>query len=1118
MVTKILTRIFGTKSDRDLKKLRPAVEDVNRAYLELHALSDREVRQKTDEFKQRLADGAMPDDLLPEAFATVKELSRRLLGSSWEVCDIETGWNMVPFDVQLMGALVLHEGKIAEMATGEGKTLVATMPMYLNAMTGRGAHLVTVNDYLARRDSQWMGKIYQLLGLTVDCIQHDMDPPTRQLAYRSDITYGTNNEFGFDYLRDNMSTRMEDRVQRGHHYAIVDEVDSILIDEARTPLIISGPVSVSRHKFELFKPIVEKLAKEQVRLVNSMLAEAENQVDTEDEYEAGVNMLAARRGAPKHKKLFKFMQDGSMRRLVDRVERDFMREKRMHDVDAELYFAIDERANTVDLSEKGRQFLEKHGGARIRGALSKSAAVPADIRIKAEGGRLEFSAKTLKTLGEDAALEYLADRAYPAVVASETGQDSLFLLPDTALAFQRIDAEAGDLLKQALMKEARPEGPADLDEAAVENYLVKWLELNSVLVPRFQIKLRQKFEEDFGERSERLHNISQLLKGYSLFEKDVDYVVKDGKVLIVDEFTGRLMPGRRYSDGLHQALEAKENVTVERETQTLATVTIQNYFRLYEKLAGMTGTAETEAGEFFEIYKLDVVVVPTNEPVRRMDYEDVIYLTKREKYKAIIDEIARMHELGRPVLVGTVTVEVSEVLSRLLKRRGIGHSVLNAKHHEHEAKIVARAGEKGAVTIATNMAGRGTDIKLEEGVVSCDFCCYRCALDDCSKCPKDENTAQACQEEMPCGLHIIGTERHESRRIDRQLRGRSGRQGDPGSSRFYLSLEDDLMRLFGSDRLSGVISKLGIREDEPIQHSLITKQIGRAQKRVEGNNFAIRKHLLEYDDVMNKQREVVYARRLAALETEDMSAEIRTMIEGVVDRKIDERIPGDAHPEEWDLDGLKQELEMLFLWHFDFGDGFGPGASPGEAADLARTSALAAYEAKQKEVGYEAIKSIERGLLLYVIDRRWRDHLYDLDGVRAGIGLRAYGQKDPLIEYKSEAYQLFIKMLDSIEEEAVSLIFHGRFVRPEEEQRQAARPAMRAFKPDAAAPRPAPPPVDAEARGPAPGPARVREPGSRARPRRAPAGPGPQSAGPKVGRNDPCPCGSGKKYKKCCAR
>jgi preprotein translocase subunit SecA len=567
------------------------------------------------------------------------------------------------------------------------------------------------------------------------------------------------------------------------------------------------------------------------------------------------------------------------------------------------------------------------------------------------------------------------------------------------------------------------------------------------------------------------------------------------------------MPGRRFSDGLHQALEAKEGVTVERETQTLATVTIQNFFRLYEKLAGMTGTAETEAGEFLEIYKLDVTVIPTNEPVRRMDYEDVIYLTKREKYNAIIDEIVRMHEMGRPVLVGTVTVEVSEVLSRLLKRKGIAHSVLNAKYHEQEARIVARAGEPGAVTIATNMAGRGTDIKLGDGVVSCDKCCYKCVDGNCSECYKDENTADKCIEDMPCGLHIIGTERHESRRIDRQLRGRAGRQGDPGSSRFYLSLEDDLMRLFGSDRLSGIISRLGIQDGEAIQHSLITKQIGRAQKRVEANNFAIRKHLLEYDDVMNKQREVVYAKRLMALESEDISPEIREMIEGAVERKAETHAPQGSHPEEWNAEALKREMEALFLWPFDLGDTSDPRTSSEDLTLRLNQISLEAYAAKQKEVGYDGVKSIERGLLLYVIDKHWRDHLYDLDGVRAGIGLRAYGQKDPLIEYKSEAFELFLKMLDSIDEEVVTLLFQGRWVRSEPESR-AARPVLRAFKPDARSAPVADPAAGPRPSGGAPQPVRMKP-----RARRM-----PQVTGVKVGRNDPCPCGSGKKYKKCCGK
>jgi preprotein translocase subunit SecA len=1107
MVTKLLTRIFGTKSERDLKKSRPTIEEINSLQLEYRLLSDHDLRYKTEEFKQILADGGEPGNLLPEACAAVKEMTRRLIGRSWDVCDIETRWNMVPFDVQLMGATVLHQGKIAEMATGEGKTLVATMPLFLNALPGSGAHLVTVNDYLARRDSQWMGKIYEMMGLTVGCIQHEMEPAERKKAYCADITYGTNNEFGFDYLRDNMSTRIEDRVQRGHSYAIVDEVDSILIDEARTPLIISGPVSVSRHKFDVYRPVVQRLAKEQVRLVNNMLGEVDNLIGTDDEYTAGINLLAARRGAPKNKKLFKLMQDGSLRRLVDRVERDFMRDKRLHEIDEDLYFAIDEKANTVDLSEKGRRFLEKNSGRKALEVSGSGPSGPApEIRLTGGDGSLNFTLQTRKILTEEATLDYLVEKVYPGVVASEPGRDSFFMLQDTALAFQRIDAEAGDLLKSALVAEARPEGGRKIGQDKLEEFLEKWLEINPGLVSAFQVKLRRKFEEDYGDRSERLHNISQLLKAYSLFEKDVDYVVKDDKVMIVDEFTGRLMPGRRFSDGLHQALEAKEGVTVERETQTLATVTIQNFFRLYDKLAGMTGTAETEAAEFFEIYKLDVTVVPTNEPVRRIDYDDVIYLTKREKYNAIIDEIVRMHEMGRPVLVGTVTVEVSEVLSRLLKRKGIEHSVLNAKYHEQEARIVARAGEPGAVTIATNMAGRGTDIKLGEGVVSCDKCCYKCVDGDCAACEKDENTADECIDDMPCGLHIIGTERHESRRIDRQLRGRAGRQGDPGSSRFYLSLEDDLMRLFGSDRLSGIISRLGIQDGEAIQHSLITKQIGRAQKRVEANNFAIRKHLLEYDDVMNKQREVVYAKRLMALESEDISSEIREMIEAGLERKAAMHVPEGTHPEEWNTEALKRELEALFLWPFDLGDTSDPRTDPEDLTLKLKRTALEAYAAKQKEVGYEEVKSIERGLLLYVLDKHWRDHLYDLDGVRAGIGLRAYGQKDPLIEYKSEAFELFMKMLDGIDEEVVTLLFQGRWVKSKPES-QGAKPVMRAFKPDA---RPAPvadPAVGTRSGGRPPRP-RMRRGGQ----------PSQRIAGAKVGRNDPCPCGSGKKYKKCCGR
>jgi preprotein translocase subunit SecA len=1103
MVTSLIAKVFGTKSERDLKKAQPLLDEINARDYDLLALSDRELRLKTEDLRQRLADGATEDEVMPDAFAAVKETTRRLVGKSWQVCDIDTEWNMVPFDVQSMGAVVLHQGKITEMATGEGKTLVATMPLYLNALSGKGSHLVTVNDYLGKRDSQWMGKIYQVLGLTVGCVQHDMEPAERIAAYRADITYGTNNEFGFDYLRDNMATQLDHRVQRKHHYAIVDEVDSILIDEARTPLIISGPVSASTQKFDTWRTAVDQLAKEQVKLVNGMLAEAEKQTETGDDFETGANLLAAKRGAPKNKKLFKFMQNGDMRRLVDRVERDLMREKRLREIDERLFFSIDEKNNSVDLSEKGRKYLERFSGASHGRAPSAASGQAPDLRLVWEDGRVDFSVKTRKVLGEDPTLDYLVDVVYPTVLASDSGPDSLFLLPDTAVASQRIDSEAGQMLAVALAEHTAPEGTFPASKEAVAYFLEDWLERTPAFVTAAQIKLRRLFEQEYVERSEMLHNIGQLLKAFSLFEKDVDYVVTEGKVVIVDEFTGRLMPGRRYSDGLHQALEAKEGVAVERETQTFATITIQNYFRLYEKLAGMTGTAETEAAEFYQIYKLDVTVIPTNEPVRRVDYEDVIYMSRREKYNAIIDEIARMHEMGRPVLVGTVSVEVSEILSRLLKRRTIPHSVLNAKYHEQEAKIVSRAGELGAVTIATNMAGRGTDIKLASKVVRCPVCCHKCVDQDCDRCPKDKKTASECVDDMPCGLHIIGTERHESRRIDRQLRGRSGRQGDPGSSRFYLSLEDDLMRLFGSDRLSGVISRLGLKEGDAIEHSLITKQIERAQRRVEASNFGIRKHLLEYDDVMNKQREVVYAKRLLALESADISDEIRNMIEAVVDRKIDKYLPKGSLAEDWDLAGLKHELESTFAWRFEF-DGT-PQSLPraDTVVEGAKSTAVAAYEAKQKEVGYEVIKSVERGAMLYVIDSKWRDHLYDLDSVKSGIGLRAYGQKDPLVEYKAEAYDLFVKMMDEVEDETVSLIFHGRWVRPAEEPpRRQSR--MREVKPDIIVSRG---PEDDRRAGPerSSGPARV-SPGLR------------PAAAARVGRNDPCPCGSGKKYKKCCGK
>jgi preprotein translocase subunit SecA len=1000
MFESVLSRIFGTKHERDIKQMAPLVEDINRIWEGLSGLTDEALAGKTEEFKQRIKQGESLDGVLPEAFAVVKEVCKRLLGKSWTVCGQQISWDMVPYDVQLIGAIVLNQGKIAEMATGEGKTLVATMPLYLNALTGRGVHLVTVNDYLARRDSEWMGQIYKFLGLTVGCIQNEMDSAERRVQYECDITYGTNNEFGFDYLRDNMAIRLEDRVQRGHYFTIVDEVDSVLIDEARTPLIISGTVSHSTERYSELKPEVERLVRNQIVLSNRLVTEAEEVLKNGgDPYEAGVKLLRVQRGAPKNKRFLKLMTDGSLKKLIARVEADFLREKKLQELDEELYFSIDEKSHSVSLSEKGRENLSPKG-------------------------------------------------------------KSLFTLPD---------------LSEELGKVSRDESLSEKEKAERKEGLYRY----------------------HAEMSEKIHNIYQLLKAYSLFEKDVEYVVKDGKVLIVDEFTGRLMPGRRYSDGLHQALEAKENVAVEGETQTLATITLQNYFRMYEKLAGMTGTAETEAAEFYEIYKLDVVVIPTNEAVRRLDYEDAIFRTRREKFNRVIEEIEQLHNKGRPVLVGTVSVEVSETLSRLLKRKGIEHSVLNAKYHQVEAEIIVKAGRDGAVTIATNMAGRGTDIKLGPGVVKCDRCCILCN-DDCSKCALRKRHEE-CLAQTDCGLHIIGTERHESRRIDRQLRGRSGRQGDPGSSRFYLSLEDDLMRLFGSDRIAGVMSRLGVQEGEVIQHPLVTRAIERAQKRVEAYNFDIRKHLLEYDDVMNQQREVIYARRLKVLEGEDLSEEIKEMISDFVEERVEESVDVRHHSEDWDLSGLAEEMGAVFLSEFRLKQFQEKRSTKDEVLEYCLQRATEAYASRENELGSDLMRQLERLVLLSVIDDKWRDHLYEIDQLKEGIGLRAYGQKDPLIEYKSEAFKMFVELSDSITRESLRFLMRADVRRaPEPRRPLQPAPAMASHAE-----------VSAFAGGAATGAPSAEI----ARPQRqAPV----QRQVPKIGRNDPCPCGSGKKYKKCC--
>jgi len=994
MFENVLKTLFGSKHDRDLKRVGPMVDEINGHVEALQGLSEEALREKTIEFKARIAaalDGLEDEterreaeqevlnEILPEAYAVVKEACKRLVGRSWPVVGIDLSWDMVPYDVQLIGGVMLHEGKIAEMATGEGKTLVATMPLYLNALTGRGAHLVTVNDYLARRDAEWMGQIFKFLGLTVGCIQGGMDPPARRMQYACDITYGTNNEFGFDYLRDNMAVRPENRVQRGFVYAIVDEVDSVLIDEARTPLIISGPVEHSDQAFDDLKPIVERVVRAQSQWVNEAMSEVEKLLkDKDKEYDAGIRLLQIQRAAPRHKRLVKLLSDQpGLKKLIGRVEGEFLRDKRMQEIDDDLFYAIDEKARNTDLLEKGRSLMSP-------------------------------------------------------------GDPERFVVPDLAAQLSEI------------------EGDESLD-------------------PETRIKTRDEIYRAYAARNEQIHNVQALLKAYALYEKDVEYVVQEGKVLIVDEFTGRLMPGRRYSDGLHQAIEAKEGVHVEGETQTLATITLQNFFRMYEKLAGMTGTAETEAGEFWEIYKLDVAVIPTHRPICRKDYEDVIFRTKREKFNAVIEEIAECYERKQPVLVGTISVEVSELLGRMLKRRGIRHNVLNAKYHQQEAEIVSTAGQPGAVTIATNMAGRGTDIKLGPGVTEVG------------------------------GLHILGTERHESRRIDRQLRGRAGRQGDPGTSRFYLSLEDDLMRLFMSERVAGFMQRMGLKEGEVIEHRMVSNAIGKAQKRVETYNFDIRKHLLEYDNVMNQQRTVVYDLRNKALSSTDISETVVEAVEETVSERVVKYASREIHLEEWNLKGLADELSYVLMSPVPFEEI--DSEDYAEVDEKCVEAGRRAYRAREQEFSTELMRELERHLYLMTLDEHWRDHLYELDHLKGGIGLRAYGQRDPLIEYKKEAYTLFEALLREVRESFVQRLFRVQLApdaaaRTLEQRPRAPRRLVEQHQEvstfgGGVAPAAAAPQAQAQAQG--------AEPVQRQ----------PVRAMPRVGRNDPCPCGSGKKYKKC---
>ncbi len=1091
-MAKFLEKILGSKSDRDIKSITPVQKKIFAVYDTIHSLSNDELRAKTDEFKKKIHEAIANEekqiaeikdqinqnsdlddeqkekmwkniddlekqaydksqdvlnDILPEAFSVMKETARRFkensivevtandfdreLASKKEHINIVSGkaqyknqwmaggnlitWDMVHYDVQLIGGIVLHQGKIAEMATGEGKTLVATLPVYLNALTGKGVHIVTVNDYLAKRDSEWMGVLYEFHGLRVDCIdKHQPNSQERRNAYLADITFGTNNEFGFDYLRDNMTAFPDELVQRPHNYAIVDEVDSVLIDDARTPLIISGPTPKGdTQEFEQFKPSVQKLYNVQKNLVTQILAEAKkllaDRSNAENEKKGGELLLRAYKGLPKNKALIKYLSEEGNRTLMQKTENFYLQEqaKNMHIITDELFFVIEEKNNSVDLTEKGINFVNQ-----------------------------------------------------------EAGDDDFYVLPD-------VGAEIAELEKSDLSDKKKQEKKSEV--------------------------LR-----DFSVKSERVHTVNQLLKAYTMFEKDVEYVIIDNKIKIVDEQTGRIMEGRRYSDGLHQAIEAKESVKVEAATQTYATITLQNYFRMYQKLAGMTGTAETEAGELWDIYKLDVVVIPTNKPVIRDDREDMVFKTKREKYNAVIDEIDELVKAKRPVLVGTTSVETSELLSRMLNRKNIKHNVLNAKLHQKEAQVVKEAGQPGTVTIATNMAGRGTDIKLGPGVKEAG------------------------------GLAIIGTERHESRRVDRQLRGRSGRQGDPGSSQFFVSLEDDLMRMFGSERIARIMDRMGIKEGEVIQHSMITKSIERAQKKVEENNFGIRKRLLEYDDVMNAQREVIYKKRKHALFGERLSIDIANMMYDAIDQVVTE------FQDNRDFEGFKMELLKVFAVDSPFDDKEFQTKNSAEITETIFRQVRESYKKKNERIreqalpvikdvfennsqydniaipvtdgtkemqvianlkkavedgGQEVILAIEKGVTLRHIDNAWKDHLRELDDLKQSVQTATYEQKDPLLIYKFESFELFKNMVQRTNKEIDSFLLKCNLPGQQADVRQAQAPRrtdMSRYK---------------ESRKDL-----LSQSHSNTQQEQKTQ---PVKREKKVGRNDPCPCGSGKKYKHC---
>ena len=1182
----ILKKIVGTKNQRVLRSLRPLVAQINEIEREYQSLSDEALRAKTDEFKRRFHEAYGPvhaeferdleaaddpetkaevrsrwkarlrrteqdalDALLPEAYAAVKNVCRRLTERrhTYTVTDHEMVWAMIPYDVQLVGAIAIHRGTIAEMATGEGKTLVATMPLYLNALTGKNGHLVSTNDFLVRRDSEWMRPIYDFLGVTVGCLQNRMPRADKIAAYQADITYGTNSEFGFDYLRDNgMATSVEEQVQRGHFFAIIDEVDSILIDEARTPLIITAPVSRSTHQFDTFKPAVDALVRQQTILCNRFMKEAREAWEADDQEAAAVKLYQVSKGAPKHKQLLKMIEEGEVRRALDRISTQLLGDARKAEhetIKEQLYFLIDERGHSVELTDIGRNELSPSDPEQF--------VLPGIIQRPLIDELVRMQVTLCSRLAEEAEAAWARGE-------EQTAADTLFQIargapPHARLRELRDDKQLRRALEQRTKTLLERDGRAERERLDDELYYVVEREADSArltgkgrrtLWPKENEKpptiapdepealgaavptesmeavataIERRLDEEYQTKAEALHNISQLLRAYSLYEKDVEYVVQDNRVIIVDEFTGRLLPGRRYSEGLHQAIEAKEGVTIERETQTFATVTIQNYFRMYEKLSGMTGTAETEAGEFKQIYKLDVLVIPTNEPVRRDDANDAIYKTKREKYNAILEAVAHWHGRGRPILIGTISVEVSELLSRYLRRRGIPHNVLNAKNHAREAEITARAGQPGAVTIATNMAGRGVDIKLGPGVVPDELRAYIREHPG----PRDwrhfhmprNGETEHCGD---FGLLVMGTERHDARRIDRQLRGRCARQGDPGASKFYVSLEDDLMRQFRSDRIAGIMTRLGLEEGQEMSHPWLNKSIETAQKRVETNNFSIRKRTLEYDDVMNRQREVIYQYRNRVLHDDDLRPMLAQLFEEVIEDKLDEFCPDGVPPEAWSLAALEQWLRRTARTRAAL-EPLLEGDAPREAIrDVVVSKLNESFALKERLEGEDRINGLIRFVMVSSIDNFWKDHLYTMDDLRESVGQRAYAQLDPLIEYKKEGFAAFSELMQHIRTEIVTGVFRTTAVPPDMAEALAISPEQFSYSDVEEAltsrfapvgPGFQPPPEGMEYAA-----------GEKAAGGEAPTVQTIRRAQPKVGRNEPCPCGSGKKYKKCCGK